>query len=77
MWSYFSGNPRPYNLRNGKVLRIPPARSMHYGVNPLLFRGTLLWNSLPADVKEIGDINEFKNKIKALGILRCSCTGCR
>ena len=53
MWSFFNFDPRPLNLRNGEAIRILPTRLAHYGVSLLLFRGTLVWNSLTGWVKTI------------------------
>ena len=33
-------------------MHLPPGHSTHYGINFLLFRGSLLWNNLPREVKE-------------------------
>ena len=43
----------------------------------LLFRGALLWNNLPRKVKESHPMEQFKEKIKELGNLMCSCVVCR
>ena len=41
-------NHTPYNLRQGDLLLLPPAKSIRYGVNSLAFQGSLLWNNLPS-----------------------------
>ena len=47
MWSYFFFKNITYNIRNGPLLRLPSAKSTSYGINSVLFRVCLLWNSLP------------------------------
>ena len=47
MWSYFVFKNITYNIRNGPLLRLPSAKSSSYGINSVLFRACLLWNSLP------------------------------
>ena len=47
MWSYFVFKSITYNIRNGPLLRLPSAKSTSYGINSVLFRVCLLWNSLP------------------------------
>ena len=42
MWSYFKYRGVPYNLKQGPVLFIPPARSTIYDTNSVHFRGSLL-----------------------------------
>ena len=77
MWNFFERNHTPYNLRRGDLLLLPPAKSIRYGVNSLAFRGSLLWNNLPPQVKESQTLEEFKNRIKNLRSIRCTCTVCR
>ena len=43
---YFQKNAILYDLRkSGKVL-LQPTRSVRYGINLFLFRGSLVWNNL-------------------------------
>ena len=48
-----------------------------YGINSVLFRACLLWNSLPQSVKYSESIAELKTKMKNLGNIDCSCILCR
>ena len=66
MWNFFERNHTCYNLRRGDLLLLPPAKSIRYGYNSLAFRGSLLWNNLPPQVKESQTLEEFKNIIKNL-----------
>ena len=77
MWNFFERNHIPYNLRRGDLLLLPPAKSTRYGVNSLAFWVGLLWNNLPPQVKEGQTLEEFKNKIKNLRSIQCTCTVCR
>ena len=77
MWNFFERNHAPYNLRQGDLLLLPPAKSIRYGVNSSAFRGSLLWNNLPPQVKESQTLEEFKNRIKNLRSIRCTCTVCQ
>ena len=67
MWSYFNENTIPYNLRNGNRLLLPPAKSVKFGINSLIFRGSLLWNNFPLSLKSCQTIDEFKLESKSLG----------
>ena len=64
MWNFFERKYIPYNLRRGDLLLLPPAKSTRYGVNSLAFRGSLF-------------LEEFKNRIKNLRSIHCTCTVCR
>ena len=77
MWNFFERNHIPYNLRQGDLLLLPPAKSTSYGVNSLAFRGSLLWDNLPHQVKESQALEEFKNRIKNLRSIHCTYTVCR
>ena len=77
MKNYFSIKEIPYSLRNGSALKIPSARSTYYGINSIHFRACVLWNKLPNPLKESQSLPEFKNKIKTMGKIDCSCTICR
>ena len=77
MWNFFEKNHIPYNLQRGDLLLLPPAKYTRYGVNSLAFRGSLLWNNLPPHVKENQTLEEFKNRIKKLRSIHCTCPFCR
>ena len=66
MWESFNKNPVQYNLRKGDIVHVPPARYSCYGSNSLAFRGNLLWNSLPSNVKQRHNLEPFKLKLKNL-----------
>ena len=66
MWSFFTHKDIPYNLRKGPILGLPKTHSFYYGTNAIHFRGSLIWNNLPAVVKSSDSLFELKNKIKSL-----------
>ena len=77
MWNYFNFSALPYELRKGNKVNLPQTRTCRYGINSLLFRGLLLWNNLSQNVKESHSVAQFKENIKELGNLTCSCVACR
>ena len=76
MWEFFNKYPVQYNLRKGDIVYLPPARSSRYGITSLAFRGGLLWNSLPSNVKQSQNLEELKLKLKNLGNIHCICVVC-
>ena len=50
IWSHFSENPIPYDLRKGAKEFLPPVKSFHLGLNSVHFRGYILWNNLPPSI---------------------------
>ena len=77
MWEFFNKNPVQYNLRKGNIVYLSPARSSCYGINSLTFRGSLLWNSLPSNLKQSRNLEEFKLKLKNLGNIHYTSVVCR
>ena len=73
MWDYFKTIFFPYDLMKGNTFHLPPAHSTRHGINSLLFRGSLLWNNLPREIKESLSTEEFKKRLKEHGNLLCSC----
>ena len=77
MWSYFTHKDMPYNLRGGPILGLPKTHSFYYGTNPIHFRGSPIWNDLPAVAKSSDSLFQFKNKITNIGDIDCGCLICR
>ena len=77
MWSFFKPKELSYNLRKEPILNLPKTQSTFYGTNAIHFRGSLIWNKLPAKVKSSNSVFEFKTKIKNLGNIDCGCLICR
>ena len=66
----------PYCLRNPDLLSLPKANTVRYGINSLRFRGSLLWNNLPIEYKELKSPAVFKEKLKYLNCFNCTCKLC-
>ena len=73
MKDFFPFKNTSYNFRKGNLL----AKSTYFGTNSLLFRGSLLWNSLPVTIKNKKSLDEFKSKLKSFGNIDCNCVICR
>ena len=52
MWEIFKIKTTPYNLRIGKLTKLPKTKTKCYGINAFIFRGSILWNSVPNEIKE-------------------------
>ena len=77
MWSFSTHKDISCNLRKGPILGLPKTNLFYYGTNAIHFRGSLIWNNLPAVVKFSNSLFEFKNKIKNIGDIDCACLICR
>jgi len=73
----FSSKHVSYNLRNYNLLQLPPPRSTRYGTQSFSFRGSLLWNNLPDNIKSKSSIQSFKFALKDQHLLSlCGCKIC-
>ena len=48
MWFLFTHKDIPYDLRKGPILGLRKTHLFYYGTNAIHFRGSLIWNNLPA-----------------------------
>ena len=65
-------NTPPYNLF---VTDRP--RTDRYGRNSIPYRTNQIWNLLPPEIKNSGNLDSFKFKIKQWRCLECPCTFCK
>ena len=64
LWDMFQEKINDYNLRSKNLLMLPQAKTTTYGNESLSFRGSILWNSLPNDIKTATSVCSFKKSIK-------------
>ena len=72
----FQTKELPYNIRNNNLLKLPPTSSTRFGTNSLVFKGSLIWNTLPSSLKNSNTLSIFKKDIKNWKIESCSCSIC-
>ena len=66
-----------YDFRIKILCELPPARSQRFGTNSLIFKGSLLWNSLSDDTKTSQSLAIFKQKFRSWDGAHCTCNICR
>ena len=76
IWCFFENHEIPYNLRYGSVVKLPGTNTTTYGINSQKFRGAMLWNIIPKNIKLSETLPEFKRKLKTQLIL-CNFAACR
>ena len=64
-------------LRNAKYFSKPNIRTQKYGEKSLEYFGTLIWNFLPKDIKEVDNVDKFKSLIKLWKPDKCPCYLCK
>ena len=77
LWLFFKPQKLSYNLRKGPILNLQRTQSTYHCASTIHFRGSLIWNNLPAKVKSSNSVFEFKTKTKNLGNIHCECLICR
>ena len=73
---FFIDKVQPYNLRNKVILALPPTRSKTFGTNSINFKSSIIWNTLPNEIKLSPNIRIFKNNIKNWYCENCTCKCC-
>ena len=51
MWYFPENIEIPYNLRKGRVVKLPGNNTRKYRKNLLIFSGAMLWNLIPKNIK--------------------------
>ena len=78
LWDMYVITKSPYILRSGDRRIILPnvGRTQTYGLNSLVFRGSLLWNCLPSEIKSADSPKLFKIKLQSWSGENCTCKIC-
>ena len=76
MWDMFNSKSVGYNLRCGKVLKLPEFRSQK-GQNNFDFRAIMAWNHLPSKIKEAETLSNFKELLINFDTIYCQCKCCQ
>ena len=67
----------PYNFRENNSLTLPKGKRTLYGIDTIRYISKKLWQTLPTEVKESQSLEIFKQKIKLITNLDCSCRLCK
>ena len=77
VWDMFKRREITYDLRVKDILQLPSTKTTSYGINSVLLRGNILWNSIPNVKKNNQSIALFKKIIKPCYGEICCCTICK
>ena len=53
-----------YDLRTKHLCKLQSMKTIKFGMESLSFRGSILWNNLNDEIKELSTVASFKTKIK-------------
>ena len=62
-----------YNLRNFHICLTENPRSSKYGLDPIPYRASQLWQQVPIHIREAASLALFKNRIKTWKCEDCPC----
>ena len=68
---------RTISLRSKPGLLIPSVNSILKSKNSVRYFGSIIWNSLPIEIREDHSISSFVTKIKQWKPIACPCTICK
>ena len=61
-----------HDLRNKRHWQVPKINTVSYGMESLRYRGPLIWEIVPDNIKESTSLDIFKRKIKPWKPLGCT-----
>ena len=66
-----------YNLRSWSYFTLPVVRTLNYGIGSIRYLGPKIWESIPANIKEVDTTESFKSAIKKWKPESCPCRLCK
>ena len=67
----------PYTIRNPRDLDSRLPKTVYCGLETLAYKGSQLWQQLPAKIKKSNSLLSFKQNIKQWKDPKCSCGVCK
>ena len=64
-----------HNLRISNLLILPKPNTVT-GQKSFSYRGSMIWNNLPDDLKSCDNPPKLKLKLKSQNVIKCSCNIC-
>ena len=77
IWHLHERKESQYDLRTKHLCKLPITNALKFGMESLSFRGSLLWNSLNDEIKELPTVASFKTKIKTWMGKKCNWKICK
>ena len=74
---FFVRNYHNYNLRSKSELTVPSINTVFKGQNSISYFGSIIWNSIPVELREINPFQVFKSEMKPWRPTNCPCRLCK
>ena len=77
VWHIHERKEIQYDLRTKNLCKLQSTKTIKFGMESLSFRGSILWNNLNDEIKELSTVASFKTKIKTWMGEKCNCKICK
>ena len=77
IWHLHKRKEIQYDLRTKHLCKFPITKTTKFGMESLSFRGSILWNNLDDEIKELPIVASFKTKFKTWNGEKCNCKICK
>ena len=74
---FFVRNNHNYNLHVRSELPVPGISTVYKSQNSISYFGSVIWNSIPAELRGINSFQVFKSDIKVWRPTNCPCRLCK
>ena len=74
---YFLRNNHNYNLRSESELLLPNVDTVFKGQNPISYFGSVIWNSIPFELRKASSYQIFRSEIKRWRPTNCPYRLCK
>ena len=76
IWHIHERKEIQYGLKTKHLCKLQSTKTIKFGMESLSFRGSILWNNLNDEIKELPTVASFKTKIKTWMGEKCNCKIC-
>ena len=77
MWNMLHEKIIQYDLRSTNLLMLPQTNTIKDGNDTIVFRGSILWNYLPNEIKSQTSVCSIMKCIKSWSGENCNCKICK
>ena len=65
------------DMRNFHIFESQNSRTKVFGLDSIAYRASQLWKNVPEEIRNSTSLPVFKEKIKKVSLISCSCNCCR
>ena len=77
IWHIHERKEIQYDLRTKHLCKLQSTKTIKFGMESLSFRGSIFWNNLNDEIKELSTVASFKTEIETWMGEKCNCKICK